>query len=121
MLDHVDSDCRPLKLAEHAMTRLQVEQAGKESGAYDLPAAKQELVFMGERCQDKRTLADYAICEPWIAQVHMPANVNQRCIIPIVPSLRCSVMGAGARLTAHVICVKQQLRTAAGDWVRYQS
>ena len=28
---------------------------------------------MGERCQDKCTLADYGICEPWIAQVHMPA------------------------------------------------
>ncbi len=28
---------------------------------------------MGERCQDKGTLADYAICEPWIAQVHVPA------------------------------------------------
>ena len=61
---------------------LQVEQVGKQSGAFDLPVASQELVFMGERCQDQCTLADYAICEPWIAQVCIPVPLHVVCALP---------------------------------------
>ena len=43
---------------------------------------------MGERCQDECTLADYAICEPWIAQVHIPAviRVLNYCFLSAVQS-----------------------------------
>ncbi len=54
---------------------LQVEQLGKQSETYDLPAASQELVFMGQRCQDSCTLADYGICATWIAQVCPPSTL----------------------------------------------
>ena len=58
-----------MSLPGAVILHLQVEQLGKQSDAYDLPARGQELVFMGERCQDSCTLADYGICAPWIAQV----------------------------------------------------
>ena len=99
---------------------LQVERVGKQSGAYDLPAASQELVFMGERCQDDCTLADYAICEPWIAQVHTP--------VPLWIIVPCWLMHDGLRqlmTLALQLCVyaaaDHRQPAHAGDWFCNQS
>ncbi|KAK9834422.1 hypothetical protein WJX74_001471 [Apatococcus lobatus] len=47
----------------------QIAQLGRESGAYELPCESQELVFMGERCEDSASVADVGICEDFIVQV----------------------------------------------------
>ncbi|KAK9828972.1 hypothetical protein WJX72_003146 [[Myrmecia] bisecta] len=47
----------------------QITQLGAASDAYELAQTEQELVFMGERCEDDKALKDYGICEPFVKQV----------------------------------------------------
>lgn len=47
----------------------QVEELGRLSGDYSLPAEQQELWFMDEECKDGRQLKHYSICHDWIVQV----------------------------------------------------
>ena len=46
----------------------QVAAAGRRSNKYDLPPSAQEFVFLEERCEDEKSLADYGICEDFIVQ-----------------------------------------------------
>ena len=54
----------------------QVQQAGDVNGTFNLPPEEQELVFMGERCRDTASLADYGVSEHWIVQVQLPLHFD---------------------------------------------
>lgn len=47
----------------------QVAERGAASGQYSISITEQELVFMGERCENAKRLTDYGICEDFISQV----------------------------------------------------
>ena len=58
----------------------QIEKLGQASGAFRLAPTQQELVFMGERCEDAKQLSDYGVNQEWIVQVWSRAKAPRYSI-----------------------------------------